>query len=135
MSKVDMHQVGAMPFQQRIKRLILASIDNGRSSLHEFQPAVHEQVCAPLWNNFYIGKRKSLCILDLLRDDKGIDAAQRFHLPVNMQHLRLQKAGAIARYDPPTHKPRPVSLEILGLSTVNWGGDILVARHSFCQRL
>ena len=96
---------------------------------------MHEQVCSPLWYNFHSGKRKSFRILDFFCDNEGIDAAQRFHLPVNMQHLRLQKAGAIARYDPPAHKPRPVSLEILGLSTVNWGGDILIARHSFCQRL
>src|SRR5919198_496370 len=88
MAKINMHQVGAMPLQQRIKRLILAPIDNRRASLDEFQPAVHEQICAPLWYNFYIGKRKSLCILDLLGDNKGIDAAQCLYLPVNMQHLR-----------------------------------------------
>jgi hypothetical protein len=70
-----MHQVGAMPFQQRIKRLILASIDNGRASLHEFQPAVHEQVCAPLWNDFYLRKRKSFRILNLLGHNEGVDAA------------------------------------------------------------
>jgi len=65
-----------------------------------------EQVCAPFWYNFYSGKRKSFRVLDFFRDNEGIDAAQSFHLPVNMQHLRLQKAGAIARYDPPTHKSR-----------------------------
>lgn len=104
MAKINVHQVGAMPLQQRIKGLILASIDDGWPSLHEFQPAVHEQVCAPLWNNFYIGEWKSLCILHLFCDNKGIDAAQRFYLPVNVQHLWLQKARAIARYDPPAHK-------------------------------
>ena len=135
MSKIDMHQIGAMPLQQRIKRLILASIDNGRAPLHEFQPAVYQQICAPLRYNFYSGKRKSFRILDLFCDNEGIDAPQRFHLPVNMQHLRLQKAGAIARYDPPAHRTRPVSLGILGLSTVNWGVDSLVGSHSRCQRL
>src|SRR5206468_13013733 len=78
-SKIDMHRGGAMPFQQRIRRLILASIDNGRASLYEFQPVVHEQVCPPLWYNFYSGKRKSFSILNLSCDNEGIYVAQSFH--------------------------------------------------------
>ncbi len=93
-----------MPLQQRIKRLILAPINNGRASLYEFQPAVYQQICAPLRYNFHSGKGKSFRILDLFCDNESVDAAQGLHLPVNMQHLWLQKAGAIARYNPPTHK-------------------------------
>ncbi len=77
MAKIDMHEIGAMPLQQRIQRLILAPINNGRTPLHEFQPAVHQKVRAPLWNNFDIGEWKSFGILDLLGHHEGVDAAQR----------------------------------------------------------
>ena len=83
-----------------------------------------KQVCAPLWNYLNICEWKALCILDLLRDDEGIDAAQRFYLPVNVQHLRLEKAGAVARYNPSAHKQRPVSLGIPDLSIFNWPGYV-----------
>jgi hypothetical protein len=43
-------------------------------------------------------------MLDLFCDNEGIDAAQSFNLPVNVQHFWFQKAGAIARYNPPSHK-------------------------------
>src|SRR5215469_17821984 len=93
-----------MPLEQRIKRLLLAPIDDGRAPLHEFQPTVHKQVCAPLWNNFDVGKRKSFWVLDLLCDNERVDGPQGFELPVNVQHLRLQKAGAVACYNSPAHK-------------------------------
>src|SRR6266436_8333681 len=48
-------------------------------------------------------KRKPLRILDLLCDNERIDAAQCFYLPVNVQHLRLEKAGAITRDNPFAH--------------------------------
>ncbi len=70
-----------------------------------------------------------------LRHDKGIDAAQRLYLAVDVQHLRLKKAGAIAGYNPSAHKPRPVSLGILSLSILNWRrNDISVVGHNRCER-
>jgi hypothetical protein len=64
---------------------------------------MHQQIGASLWNDFNIVKRKPLCILNLFGDYEGIDATQRFYLPVNVQHLQLKKAGAIASHNPPTH--------------------------------
>src|SRR5204863_7537701 len=99
-----------------------------RAPFDKFQPAMYQQVCAPLGNNFNIRKWKPLGILDLFGDNEGIDAAQRFYLPVNVQHLRLEKAGAVARYNPSAHKQRPVSLGIPDLSIFNWR-DMSVVRY------
>jgi hypothetical protein len=98
-AKIDVHEVGTVPRQQRIERLILTPINDRRAPFHEFQPTVDEQIRASLWNNLYIGERKSLGVLNLLGHDKSVDPAKRLYLPVNMQHLRLEKAGAIARYN------------------------------------
>src|SRR5215813_12871330 len=65
---------------------------------------MHEQICAPLWYHFHSGKRKSFRILNLFSDNESVDAAQSLHLPVDVQHLWFQKAGAIARDNPLAHK-------------------------------
>src|SRR5689334_9934453 len=119
MAKINMHEIGAMPFQQRVKRLIFPPVNNWRSTCHEFQPPMHEKACAALRNNLDVIKRKPLRILDLLGNNKGIYSAQRLYLPVDVQHLRLKKAGAIARYNPFPHTQRPVSLWIVSLSISN----------------
>src|SRR6266480_7678687 len=103
MAKINMHKVRTVPLQQRVKRLILASINDWGPALHEFEPTVHQQVCPPLGNDFDIIKREPFRILNLLRDDEGVDTAQRFYLPVNVQHLQLQKAGAITGYHMSAH--------------------------------
>src|SRR5262249_22074842 len=64
---------------------------------------MHKQVGAPLRNHFNIVERKSLCVLHLFGDNKCINTSERLDLPVNVQHLRLQKAGTITCYDPPAH--------------------------------
>ena len=47
-------------------------------------------------NPFDVIKVKPSGVLDLFRHDKGARASQRSNLPVNVQHFRLQKGGAIA---------------------------------------
>src|SRR5947208_6433550 len=93
--------------QQGVQRLVLAAINNRWPSFNEFQPTVHKQISASLRNHLDVVKRKSLSILDFFGDDKSVHTAQRLYLPVDVQHLGLQKTGAIARYNPPAHNTAP----------------------------
>ena len=102
-TKVNVHKIGAVTLQQRIECLVLAPVNDGRPSLHEFEPAVHQQICAPLWNDFDGIKRKTLGILHLFGDYEGINTSQCLYLPVNVQHLRLEKARAVTGYDSFAH--------------------------------
>src|SRR5437016_1047273 len=106
-AEINVHQIGSVAPQQRVQRLILAAINNRRPPFDEFQPTVHKQVSAPLRNHFDVVKRKSLSILDFFGDDKSVHAAQRPYLPIDVQHLRLQKTRTITRYNPPAHNTAP----------------------------
>jgi len=119
-AEINVHKIGAVPLQQRIERLIFTAVNDRRPSLDEFEPAVNQQIGASFWNNFDVIKRKPLCILNFFRDDKGLDPAQSFYLPVNVPHLRLQKAGAIARYNPPTHSNAGSFVRLRGIVHVKF---------------
>src|SRR5205814_6756373 len=110
MAEVNVHEIGATPFQERSQELIFSPVNNGRTPLHEFKPSVTQKIHALLWNNFDIRKRETFCVLQLLGHDKGLDPPQPFYLPIDVQHLRLEKARAITCYNSLGHK------EVLSLS-------------------
>ena len=107
-AKINMHQISAAPRQERSQHPVFSSIDHRRTPFNELEPSVAQKIHPLLRNDFDIGKRKSVCVLQLLGHDKGVNPMQRFYLPVNVQHLRLQKARAIARYDSFTHTRAPI---------------------------
>ena len=106
-AELNMHQINATPRQERSQHLVLPSIDHRRSPFNELEPSVAQKIHPLLRNDFDIGKRKPLGVLQLLGHNKGVNPMQRFYLPVNVQHLRLEKARAIARYDSFTHTRAP----------------------------
>src|SRR6266853_597993 len=106
-TKINMHQINAAPRQKRSQHLVLSSIYHRRSPFNELEPSVAQKIHPLLGNNFDIGKRKPIGVLQLLCHDKGVNPTQRFYLPINVQHLWLEKARAIARYDSFTHTRAP----------------------------
>src|SRR5205814_10065869 len=102
-AKINMHQISAAPRQERSQHPVFSSIDLRRTPFNELEPSVAQKIHPLLWNNFDIGKRKPLCVLQLLGHNESVNPTQRFYLPVNVQHFRLEKARAIARYDSFTH--------------------------------
>src|SRR5882724_737365 len=118
-AEINMHQINAAPRQKRSQHLVLPSIDHRRSPFNELEPSVAQKIHPLLWNDFDVGKWKPLRVLQLFGHNKGINPTQCFYLPVNVQHLRLEKARAIARYDSFTHtRARPVSPGTVNLSTL-----------------
>ena len=70
-------------------------------------------------NNFNVMKRKFPGGLALLSEDEGAVAFQAGHLAVDVQHLRLEKSGAVAGYvhggfGQVARKRRGASIQIAG---------------------
>ena len=103
MAKVNVHEIRAAPFQNRSEILILPAIDDGRFALHKFQPAMMEQIQLPFGNQLNVRKGEPLWILHLFGHDECAHAPQRSDLPVNVQHLRLEKVRAVTRNHPFSH--------------------------------
>src|ERR1041384_3922495 len=118
MPEINMHQVGATPFQQSRKHLIFAAINDGRLLFHPLKPAVPERISARLGNQLDVAKRKALNVLERLGHDERVVFVKRTHLPVDVEHLRFQECGAVTGYDWFGHgKTRRLSVRMRKLST------------------
>src|SRR5438552_9597484 len=114
-SKINMHHIGSAPTEDRDQHLIFAPIDQRRAALDKFHPAVTEQISVWPRNSFDVVKGKASGMFDLLRHDEGLRPPKGSDLPVNVQHFRLQKGGAITGNNKFTHaKPLTVG-EVLPL--------------------
>lgn len=91
-----MDQIGLPLLQDAIDHAILAAIDNRRLLLHILQPETPQEVFSYAWLDFDPLKRELLLAHPLLADDKRFVAIQTTYLPVNVEHFRLEKRGAIA---------------------------------------
>ena len=106
MSKIDVHHIGTAPAENGNEHLIFAAINERRAAFDELHPPVAEQIAVWPRNSFDVVKAKASGVLDLLCHDEGLGASKRCYLPVDVQHLRLQKGCAITGNDTFSHGRR-----------------------------
>ena len=116
MPEVNMHQIHLPPLQQSRQHPILAPIHNRRLLLHILQPEPPHKMTPHLRQHLHPSLRhwKQFLTLTLLRHHHRLPTPQPRDLPINMQHLRLQKGRAVRSYshekgNPTLPMPRPLS--------------------------
>ena len=114
--EINMHQIGAPPFEQPGKHLVFAAVKDRRLLLHKLQPAVAQWVAVRLRDQLDVVKGKELVVLERLGHDERFIFVQRPDLPVNVQHFRLQEGGAVTGYDSFCHGEGRLSVRLCTLS-------------------
>jgi hypothetical protein len=75
-AEINMHQIGTAPSEQIGEQLVFTAINDRWLALHEFQPAMAEQILAGRRDKLDILKRKPVGVLHLLRHDEGLHIPQ-----------------------------------------------------------
>src|SRR2546423_4201886 len=116
--EINVHQIGAAPFQQPREHLIFTAINDRRFLFHPLEPAVPERIGPRFRDQLDIAKWEKLGVLERLGHDERVVLVKRAHLPVDVEHLRFKERGAVTGYDWFGHGKTPrLSLRMRKLST------------------
>jgi hypothetical protein len=111
-----MHQVGATPFQEPGEHLIFAAVKDRRLLFDELKPAMAQRVGVRLRDQLDIVEREQLAVLERLGHHESVVLVEGADLPVDMQHLRLQKGRAVTGYNSFGHGEARLSVRLRKLS-------------------
>src|SRR5688500_12761997 len=115
-AEINVHQVSAPPLKQPGEHLVFTAVKDRRLLLHKLEPAMAQRVAVRLRDQLNVVKGKELDVLERLRHDERFILVQRPDLPVNVQHFRLQKGGAVTGYDSFCHGEGRLSVRLCELS-------------------
>ena len=95
-AEINMHHISAPTSKERRQLLHLAPVMERRNAPDELQIKASQKGLLRLGKQFDIPERIKLGALPFLGHHKRLIPLQRADLPVNVQHLRLEKRGAVA---------------------------------------
>jgi hypothetical protein len=94
--EVDVHQVGIAPDQDPPDQIEFATVDERRRTREIFQTAPFQRADTRFIEKLDIRERIPAGVLAEPGDNKGANTLKRSDLPVNVEHLRLEKISAKA---------------------------------------
>src|SRR5580704_18208827 len=96
--KVDVHQIWITPQKNPPGDFELSPINQCGRLRHILQESAADPVRSRLFEQLQIRKWIAVAIFPKFRDHKSIDISKRRYLAIDVEHLRLEKIGAIAGY-------------------------------------
>src|SRR5947199_5192678 len=98
-TKKNVQQLRVLPIQNRSQRADFSLRNLPRTVADLPKPEPSHKMHRRLSDDVDLIERKAVRILAFLSDNNRSDAAKAGNLPVNVQHLRLEKGRAIKRGD------------------------------------
>jgi hypothetical protein len=89
--EINVHQICLPALKQLSKDTVFTTIDNRRLILYILEPNATDEIFLGSRCDFNVGKGESFLAFALFADSECLKRRQSRHLPVDMQHLRLQK--------------------------------------------
>ena len=98
-AEIDVHEIDGTALEYFQEDLQFSTVIDGRAAADVFEVKALDEILPSARDELDVLERKAVGVLALAGEDNGIVTAEADDLPVDVQHLGLQKRGAVAGYD------------------------------------